>query len=418
MSGGSSPRLAWRNLWRNPRRTWLTAGGVAFAVFLVVSAMSLQLGSYTTMEETATSLLTGQIQIHNADYVENERIEHSLPAASALRAQVAAVAGVEAVAPRVEAFALASAGDRSFGARVLGIEPASHGRVVRFHEQILRGRHLEGSGEAVLGDALARNLGVGLGEEVVVLGSARQGGVAALVLDVVGLFRTGMAELDRGLMLAPLADTQEAFALPDQVHTLVIRAASLNAVPGTVARLRSRLPDRWPAGEDGEAVQIRGWSEVLPELRQAIALDWVSAALLYWIVMILVAFSVANTFIMAVFERTREFGMLLAIGMRPVRIVTMLQWEALLMWALGSAVGLALASALTGWLAHVGVYLGEGMEQMATEMYLPTRVYPEFSATALATAPLVMLVATQIAAVLPSLRVNRMRPVDALRVAA
>jgi ABC-type lipoprotein release transport system permease subunit len=104
--------------------------------------------------------------------------------------------------------------------------------------------------------------------------------------------------------------------------------------------------------------------------------------------------------------------------MRPARIMMMLQWEAILLWLIGAAAGLALAVALVAWLSRTGIYLGADMERLATEMYLPTRLYPVFTAEALTTAPLVMLLGTQLAALLPSLRIRRLAPVDALRVAA
>jgi len=411
------PRLGWRNLWRNGRRTALTAGGVAFAVFLVVTTMCIQLGSYVSMKDTATGLLAGHLQVQSAAYVEDERLEATLDRAAALVAQVAAQPGIAAVAPRLEAFALASADERSFGARILGVDPAAEARTVEFHERIVAGRHIEAADDAVLGEALARNLDVGLGDEVVLLGSASRGGVAALAVTVSGLFRTGMAELDRSLLLADLGAVQEAFALEDAVHTLVVRTADLDATDATARELRQALPAHWPE-PDGDPVVVRTWSDVLPDLRQAIEIDRLSGALFYWLVMILVTFSVVNTFIMTVFERTREFGMMLAVGMRPLGIVGMLQWEAAFLWALGTAVGLLLAIPLVAWLSAIGIYLGADIERLATQMYMPTRLYPTFAAEALTTAPLVMFAATQLAAVLPSLRLRRLQPVTALRMAA
>jgi ABC-type lipoprotein release transport system permease subunit len=411
------PRLGWRNLWRNGRRTALTAGGVAFAVFLVVTVMCIQLGSYVSMKDTATGLLTGHIQIQNVDYVEDERLESAVPRAGALAELLATRPGVAAVAPRVEAFALASADERSFGARILGVDPAAEARVVDFHQRIVAGRHIRSAGDAVLGESLARNLGAGLGDEVVLLGSASRGGVAALVVTVRGLFRTGVAEIDRSLLLAELGAVQEAFALADAAHTLVVRTNDLDAAATMAAELRETLPAQWPAA-DGVPLAVRPWSDLLPDLRQAIEIDRVSNALFYWLVMILVTFSVVNTFIMTVFERTREFGMMLAVGMRPFGIVGMLQWEAAFLWAIGTAVGLLLAVALVAWLSGVGIYLGADIERLASEMYMPTRLYPTFAVEALTTAPLVMFLATQLAAVLPSLRLRRLQPVTALRMAA
>ncbi|MEZ5557278.1 MAG: FtsX-like permease family protein [Pseudomonadales bacterium] len=412
-AAGLGLRIAWRNLWRNARRTWLTAGGVAFAVFLVVLSMCIQLGSYEMMEENATSLLIGHLQLQNADYVDSDRLEDTLADATALLDVVRRTRGVVAAAPRLEAFALASAGERSFGAQVLGVDPVAERAVVDFERRIVAGRNVASGEEGLLGEGLARNLGVTPGDEVVVLGTGKEGGVAALVLKVVGTFRTGLADLDRALLLLPIATMRDAFGLGDEVHSIAVRTDKLAHV-GRVAERIAAAVVHIPRTD----VRVRPWWEVLPELRQAIEVDRLSGSLFYWLIMILVAFSAVNTFIMTVFERTREFGMLLAIGMRPARIMRMLQWEALFLWALGAAIGLGLALAVVGWLMRAGISLGGGLEQLATQMYVPTRLYPSFAPAAMITAPLVLLIGTQLAALIPALRIRHLAAAAALRVAA
>jgi ABC-type lipoprotein release transport system permease subunit len=404
--GFMSVRIGWRNLWRNRRRTWLTTGGIAFAVFLVVSFMALQLGQYDVMTENATALMVGQVQIQRRDYLEDNRFEDTIEHASEIVEKVRSTPGVAAVAPRVEAFALTSVDERSFGAQVLGIDLAAERDTVRFVRMIERGRTLEGPGEAVLGTALARNLGADVGDEVVVLGSGKEGGVAAMVFDVVGLLETGMAEIDRVLLLASLSEVQAGFGLDDEVHSLVLRLDDLGDTKTVVRRLRHELPD---------TLAVRDWKAVLPELEQGIEVDRISGRIMYGIIMALVVFSVVNSFIMTVFERTREFGMLLAIGMRPLRIILMLQWEALFVCLLGTGIGLLLAVCITLWLMDVGIYLGEAMQEYARQFYMPDRIYPALSLEALTVSPAVMLIGTQLAALLPALRIRNLKPVEALR---
>ena len=401
-------RIGWRNLWRNRRRSYLTSGGIAFSVLLVMFFMAMQYGQYEIMIDTATSLLDGHVQVRAKAYVEDERFEDTIVEASALRRQLESAPGVAAVAPRVEAYALVSADDRSFGAQVLGVDIEAEVNTVRFTRMLNTGRQLESAGEAVLGTTLARNLGVGVGDEVVVLGAGKEGGVAAMALNVVGLLETGMADLDRVLLLSDLPGVQLAFDLGDEVHTFALRLHDIDLSPAVVAQLRASLP---------ELLEVRPWQEVLPELEQAIAVDKVGGEIMYWIIMVLVMFSVVNSFIMTVFERTREFGMLLAIGMRPTAILVMLQWEAFFLWLIGAAVGTALACGLIFWLSATGIYLGEQMQDYAQQFYMPARLYPGFSLEVLTLAPLAMLLGAQLAALLPSLRIRRLRPVDALRTA-
>jgi putative ABC transport system permease protein len=399
-------RFGWRNLWRNPRRTWLTAGGIAFAVMLVVSFMSLQEGEYGAMIENATTLMTGQIEVQATDYLEDNRFEETIEDASSVLDMIRATPGVIGATARVETFALASAGERSFGAQVLGVDIEAEARVVNFVRRLAAGRTLSGPRETVIGTVLARNLGIGVGDEVVVLGAGKEGGVAALILTVVGLLETGMAELDRSLLLAHRGEVQEGFGLGDEVHSIVIRVEDVDESPRIAASLARKLP---------ADLSVRNWDEVLPELKQGIEVDRIGGRLMYAIILALVVFSVVNSFIMTVFERTREFGMLLAIGLRPVRIILMVQWEALFVCAVGVAIGLAIASALIVWLSNVGIYLGENMQQYAAQFYMADRMYPAFSVFSLVAAPIVLFIGTQLAAILPALRIRRLRPVEALR---
>lgn len=404
--GALGIRIAWRNLWRNRRRTWLTAGGIAFAILLVVSFMALQVGQYDVMVENATALMAGHVQIQNEAYLDDNRFEDTIAGASGILSTLRSTPGVASVAPRVEAFALASVAERSFGAQVLGVDIEAELDTVRFVKMLKAGRTLQGPEDAVLGSVLARNLGADLGDEVVVLGSGKEGGVAALVFTVVGLLETGMADLDRVLLLADIDEVQAGFGLQDEVHSLVIRTDDVDLAPQLVRQLASALPD---------VLEVRNWDAVLPELKQGIEVDRIGGRIMYGIIMALVVFSVVNSFIMTIFERTKEFGMLLAIGMRPAKIIGMVQWEALFICLVGVGIGLMLAVALTLWLMNTGIYLGEAMEEYARQFYMPDRMYPALSAEALLVSPVIMLIGTQLAAFLPALRIRRLRPVEALR---
>jgi ABC-type lipoprotein release transport system permease subunit len=368
----------------------------------------MQLGQYDIMMDNATSLLTGHIQIQTADYVDSARFEDTMESADALRQVIEAAAGVEAVAPRAEAFALASAGERSFGARIIGVDPDAELDTVRLLKMVREGRAIAAPDDGLLGSLLARNLGVTLGDEVVLLGSEKHGGVAAMVITVAGILETGVADLDRVTLITSLGSVQSAFGLADEVHTFAIRTEDLDRSEAVAEGLRHILSDR-------PALAVRHWSEVMPELRQAIEIDRLGGELFFYVVEVLVVFSIVNTFIMSVFERTREFGMLKAIGMKPWRIVVMMQWEGFFIWLLGASLGLGLAAIIVAWLQDVGIYMGETLEEYAEQFYMPARLYPAFSLQAFLSAPLVMLMGTQIAALLPSLRIFRLNAAAALR---
>jgi len=397
--------VAWRNLWRNRRRTWLTAGGIAFAVWMLVVALSMQDGTFEIMIDNGARLLLGHVEIQHPAYADDPRIEHTLTVDQALLDKLDALPGLVTVAPRLQAYALVSAGERSFGAQILGVDPTLEASWSTLPSQLGAGRYLAGPGEAVLGAKLARNIGVAPGGEIVVLGSAPDGSVAAMVARVVGTLDTGQAALDRSIVEVPIADFREAWSIPaDEVHALVIRAESVAASERLAARLEGA----------GEWVAL-DWRGLMPDAVQTVQLKAIGAYFLFSLVAIIVTFSVVNTFMMTVFERTPEFGMLMAIGMKPGAIMLQLQLEALWLALLGVALGLVLATALIVPLSAVGMPLPVDAGEILRRYNMPDRMYPAFSLTAAWLAAVIMLAGTQLAAVVPGLRIRRLSPVAALR---
>lgn len=401
--------VAWRNLWRNPRRTWLTAGGIAFATALVVFASSIQVGSYDGMIDTATRLVSGHIQVQHPQFHDDPRMRHALPGGNELTERLGRLPGVVGAAPRAEAFALLSTEERSFGGLVLGVDPDREPQVSDLSHALAHGEFLPGPDDAFIGAALARNLDISVGGEILVLGTGKEGSVGALALRVGGIFETGHEDTDRSLILVPLGTLQEGFELGDEVHRVLVAADSISAIDDVARRVELAL---------GEGYRTLKWNELMPEIEQGIQIDWVSAQLMYWLLLILVGFAIVNTFMMTVFERTREFGMLLAIGMRPASIMGMLQVEAITMWAIGASIGLAIALGVIAWLAQTGIAFGEmaeGMDEISAHYFIPERMYPGFALQSIAMSPAVLGLATIGAAFGTSLRLRRIRPVDALR---
>jgi putative ABC transport system permease protein len=404
--------LAWRNLWRNKTRTLLTACGIAFAVFLVTFSMALQGGSYADMIKAATRFYTGHAQITQRDFVSDSKLEQTIPNAAALGGQLQSSLPLVAL-PRVQAFGIVSKDERSIGGMLMGIDFAAEAAQLDLFDNISAGAVPTQPDQALVGAAMARNLGAELGDDIVILGSGKQGGVAAMALTVGGILSTGQAELDRSLLFAPLAGVQEAFGLEDEVHNIVLVLEDY-AQGAALAQ---------PIGELLQADQsYRTWQQLLPEVEQGIELDRISGQLFFFILLILVSFAVLNTFVMVIFERTREFGMLMALGLRPWQIIGQVQIEAFFLGILGVVLGSVLSAALVGYLSQVGIPLdaigGEAAKQSLAMMQAGSMnyMYPAFSLASITTAPAVLIVGTQLSALFCMLRVRRLNPVTALRV--
>jgi ABC-type lipoprotein release transport system permease subunit len=219
------------------------------------------------------------------------------------------------------------------------------------------------------------------------------------------LFDTGLAALDRSVIQTPLATFHDGFYISDAASYVVIEFNDIDDSESVLGEVKTMLPD---------GIVVRSWKELLPDVVQGIALDQISARLMYGIVTLIVLFSIVNTFIMTIFERTRELGMLLAIGMPPWRIIAMLQLEALWLAFLGGALGALCAAPLLAWLIFKGIPI-EGMAEMTQGLVLPTHIKGSFALGELILIPLVFVFGCQIASIVPGSRVLRLRPVEALR---
>ena len=275
-----------------------------------------------------------------------------------------------------------------------------------------------GAGSALIGVGLARNLGANVGDDIFILGSGKRGAVAVLSLRVAGLLKTGLSELDRTLILAPIEDVQEAYYLEDESHEVVMLFDDFAAIESSRDLISQKI--------DSD-LQYRTWSEIMPELEQSMELDRISAYFFYFILLVLVTFAVINTFVMVVYERKREFGMVMAIGMRPSQVILQMQVEVFLMTLIGIVIGSALTVASLAPFIEEGVplsvFMGEGasaeaykeaMDQMQAGALdsLPVSL----TWFGMLTAPIFMIVTIQVAALLSMLRIRRLNPIEALRV--
>lgn len=398
--------VAWRNLWRNRRRTWLMAGGIGFAAWMLIFAQSMQDGTFSLMIDNGARILMGHVQVQHPDYQDDPRLEHVLRDAQTIRSRIEKLPGVDSAALRGQSTALVSVDERSFAAQVLGVEASREAGWSTIPGSVRDGRYLEGPGEACLGSVLARNLGVAVGDEIVLLGTAKKGGVAANVAEVVGIFATGIVAVDRSIVQIPLTDFREVWNLaPDEAHGLVVVADDVHeSLP--LARQVARIAGDW---------KTLDWKELMPEVEQFIQLKEVGTWLFFAVIAVIVTFSVVNAFMMTIFERTPEFGMLKAIGMRPLNILLGLQIEATWLWALGMIVAIAASLAMIAPLAVTGMPLPIATDELKASLNMPDRLYPRFSQEAAWIAGITMLVGTQLALLVPALRLWRLRCVDALR---
>jgi putative ABC transport system permease protein len=401
-------RLAWRNLWRHSRRTWLTVGAMVFCNALLVFLISTQLGSYAMMIDGTLGFLTGHLQVQEQRYNDEPRMRYTVPDGVNLAQSLRETTGNRAIAARGTAFALASSEDRSFGIQILGVQPASEPLVSTLPGLVKQGRFLDDNdaAEIVIGAVLASNLKIGVGDELTFLGSGRDDSFAAGVATVVGVINAGMTDLDRSIAEIPLGYFQDIFAMENNVHSIVMKVDDLDEVAPLQQQVQAQLP--------GSQLTVLDWDQLQPGLRQAIQADLFSAFVMYAVLIVLVAFSVLNTQLMSVLERTREFGVMTALGVRPGQLGRLVLLETAIMSLLGLCLGCLLGGLFTAYLGNTGIAL-EGMKEAMERYNIEGRLYPQLSLISLLGGPVIVFLGGMLAAIYPALRLHALQPVEAMR---
>ena len=404
-----SLRMAWRNLWRHGRRTWLTVGAMIFSNTLLVFSISLQFGSYDMMIDNSLQAFSGHLQLQHQRYLDEPKMRYTLPDVTGSAQRLRDALGLTSISARATGFALASSEDRSYGLQILGVDAKHEPLVSTLPGLVKQGRYLQpgASAEIVIGAVLARNLKIEPGDELTFLGSGFDDSFAAGVVRVVGIFESGIPDLDRSMAQVNLGYFQDSFAMRQRGHSIVIRAPHIDAVDQLQTRIAALFRDE-------ENLALRHWDDLQPGLKQAIQADMTSAWFMYIVLIVLVAFSVLNTQLMSVLERTREFGTMMALGLKPSRLAGLVMLETGMMTSLGLLLGITLGWLITWYLGVVG-FSYPGMSEMAVKFNLPDRMYPAISLISLTLGPGIVAFGSLLAALYPALRLRLLLPVEAMR---
>jgi ABC-type lipoprotein release transport system permease subunit len=399
--------MALRNIWRNPRRTILTLLAIAFACLVLVFMLSFQFGCYEAMIDTSVRLGTGHLEVQAKGYDTDRDIRKTIDHPEDLAQILDSTEGIEAWTYRSGAFSLSSSAKRTMGVLVTALDPLREGAVSTVKSLVRSGSFLDGKTpvQVLVGSRLARNLGVSEGKELTLLGQGKDGSVAATVATVRGVFESGMEEMDRGVMMMTSDDFNGTFAMEGSVHTAIILVSSLR----DVARVKKELENRLK----GKGLVVLDWMELLPGLLQGIQMDLASGSIMYLILVIVVAFSIFNTFVMSIFERTREFGVMMALGTAPGRLMRLVMLESTAITLFGMILGMILGSVVTLYYQRHGIYI-EGTADILKQYGIPERLYPRLSAITLFAGPSVVFLITVVSSIIPALKIRRMNPVTAM----
>jgi len=402
-------RMAWRNVWRNPRRTGLTIAATVFAVVLVMFAVALAAGTHEKMIEDSVRLASGHVQVSGPGYRETRTLEQFLGWDEQLSRELAAAEGAAGAAPRIVSFGLISLDSATRGVGVIGVDPSREGSVTTLPGRVRRGRFLAPGArrEIVLGERLAAILSAEVGDEVLLYSIAYSLETAYDLFRVAGVMKLPEAHLDRTLALISLREAQEFFVYQEKVSEVAILASDSDAVPALANAVRRVV--------DGRSAEVHTWRESMPELEQFILLDDAGMYVTLAILVVVVGFGILNTILMAVLERKREFGVVLALGLRPRSIFTIVYLESMMLALVGLAIGLAIALPLILYFeSHPIALTGDAVEAMELFGFEPLVTWKLKPLNPLGSIATILAVAL-VAALYPAAKASRARPVEALR---
>jgi ABC-type lipoprotein release transport system permease subunit len=401
--------LAWRNLWRNWRRTTIALIAIVLGLLLLLFLDGIIYGSDQAIFGNAVRLYGGNVQVHAPGYRERARRLplYPLADAEAVLATVRAQPGVLAASRRIHTGGFVSRGDRSRGVVLTGIEPEIERPYSIVAENITEGRYLEPDDRdlVLIGKGLAEELGVGVGDRVAVLGRGRNEALRQRTMTVVGIYALGMRDLERSLAFLSLQEAQGLYRLPDQATEVAITLPRVGDEHAFIPTLAAALP----------GYEVDSWETLRPEVRQTIDSKATFSGIMGMIVLLVACIGILNILLMAVFERTREMGILAALGMKGRHIVALFVLEGTLLGALGALIGCGLGLALVALVGRVGIPFPslEGMGDVTALM--GTHLVPVLRLEQVVARGVAVTAIAALASLYPAWLATRKQPAEVLR---
>ncbi len=403
-------KLAWRNLWRNKLRTTIMLGAMTFGLLGVILMIGFTNGLYGNMIQNAIAWQTSHLQIHDRGYLSHPDIQDTLSGAPALAQWLDSQPAVTGWSGRLVADGMVASARSTRGVRINGVEPEREARVTPIARHIRQGSWLddEGRNPVVLSVKTAERLRLNVGAKVVLTFTDPQGDVTGAAFRIRGLYQSPISAFDDANLYVRQRDLAKLAHL-EGIHEIAVLTRDGGELPHPdTDALKTALIQ--VAGPDN---QVRDWQTVQPMLAAIIGQMGISNAIILGIYVLAMSFGIVNVMLMSVFERTREFGVLMAVGMTKPRIFALILLEALLLGVCGGVLGLLASLALMSLLADTGIPLGS-MAQGLAAFGADTQLYPLVNPSDYLMVLGTVLAASLLSALYPARQILKQRPVDAM----
>ena len=398
--------LAWRNLWRNPGRTAALIAAIAIGLWAGVMTVGLVNGMYEQRIDYVIRSDLGHLQIHHPDFLAERDLELGLPEVGKVKHYLEGAYGVEGFSERTYADGMFRSARNSSGVRIHGIVPETETKVTNLGEMVVAGVMPDPAAPVrnpmLLGQVLAEEHGVDLGHRVVLTFEDLSGEILSASFTVTGFYKSRSKDMDKMKLYVLSEDLRRLLGREDLAHEVVVRLedpATTNSFTGV---MQAQFPD----------LSVQSWDQLSPEIKMMIDYGGVSLVLIMVIIMLALSFGILNTMLMSLFERKREFGMLISIGMSRSRVFWMMMSESVVLTLVGSAIGMGLAFLAISYYSVHGLSLAAFAEGLA-KIGWDSLVFPFVTIGDFATISVIVIGMTLLSSLYPALKAFRIHPLEA-----
>ena len=411
---GKLLRMAWRNVWRNRRRTVIAGIAIALGLTLILVFDGMLGGMNEALYGNTVKLQGGHVQVHAPGFREKANRLPLLPLVDPGAAVEAALAQPEvvAVAQRIETGGMVSSREGTMSVAITGIEPEQEAPVSLVAENVVQGRWLEGNDEDVLliGAALAERLEVTVGDRVTLVGRATHQQMRRRTMTIVGIYDLGIPEVEKSLVYVSLLEAQTLFGLRDQATEVAVHLEQVGQEPPVVETLQTALP----------GYEVDAWDTLDPSTKQMMELEAQVMDMFGLVILLIAGVGILNLMLMAVFERTREIGLLAAMGLKRRETVVLFLLEGVLIGLLGALAGSVLGGVIGAYYGRVGIdwmamYGGVDVSEYSELIGLMgDRLYLRIGIGVLVERALTVAIIAALASLYPAWQASKREPAEAL----
>lgn len=404
-------KLAWRNIWRNKRRTLITISAVAFAVFIASILQSVQKGMWDSVIDSAINSYFGYAQVHGKGYWEEQTLDNAIAFDGKITDLHNGIAGINDIVPRIESFALASQGNLTSGVIVIGINPAKEDAMSGIKSRMIEGSYLTPDDDGtIIGAGLAEKLGLKVSDTLILISQGYHGVNAAGKFPIKGIFKFALPDLNKKLVFLSLPGAQYFYDAENKITSLVLQINSQEDVPLAVQEVNNTL--------NQDEFEVIDWKEMIPQLLETRELKEGSSNLILAILYFIISFALFGAILMMSKEREYEFGILISIGMQRLKLFAIVWLETVFLGIIGAIAGILISIPICYYynvnpidLAVMGEEAVEVYENFGIDPVLPFA----FDFNIFFDQALIMFFITTILAIYPLFWILRMKPMEAMR---